>query len=63
VDFYSGQKYAMLELKVVFANLLRRVQFSISDPAKPLSDAPDLGFVLKPKHGIRLMLSKRLNKT
>ncbi|XP_046448962.1 cytochrome P450 4c3-like isoform X2 [Daphnia pulex] len=57
-----GQKYAMLELKVVFANLLRKVKFSVPDPTKPLSDAPDLGFVLKPKHGVRLNLSKRLNK-
>ncbi|KAI9563276.1 hypothetical protein GHT06_010734 [Daphnia sinensis] len=56
-----GQKYAMLELKVVFANLLRRVEFSVSDPA--ISDAPDLGFVLKPKHGVRLVISKRLNKS
>jgi cytochrome P450 family 4 len=52
----------MLELKVVFANLLRKVKFSVADPTKPLSDAPDLGFVLKPKHGVRLNLSKRLNK-
>ncbi len=59
--FLSGQKYAMLELKVVFANLLRKVKFSVPDPTKPLSDAPDLGFVLKPKHGLRLIVSKRLN--
>lgn len=52
----------MLELKVVFANLLRRVKFSVSDPRKPSSDAPDLGFVLKPKYGVRLIASKRLNK-
>ncbi|XP_057367005.1 cytochrome P450 4C1-like [Daphnia carinata] len=55
-----GQKYAMLELKVVLANLLRRIEFSVSDPA--ISDAPDLGFVLKPKHGVRLVISRRLNK-
>jgi hypothetical protein len=52
----------MLELKVVFANLLRKVKFSVPDPTKPLSDAPDLGFVLKPKCEVRLNLSKRLNK-
>ncbi|XP_045033223.1 cytochrome P450 4c3-like [Daphnia magna] len=52
-----GQKYAMLELKVVFANMLRRVEFSVSDQV--ISDAPDLGFVLKPKHGVRLAISKR----
>jgi cytochrome P450 family 4 len=52
----------MLELKVVFANLLRKVKFSVNDPTKPLSDAPDLGFVLKPKYEVRLNLSKRLNK-
>lgn len=50
----------MLELKVVFANMLRRVEFSVSDQV--ISDAPDLGFVLKPKHGVRLVISKRLNK-
>ncbi|KAI9563273.1 hypothetical protein GHT06_010731 [Daphnia sinensis] len=55
-----GQKYAMMELKVVFANLLRRVQFSVSDPA--MSDAAEIGMTLKPKYGVRLIVSKRLNK-
>ncbi|XP_057367000.1 cytochrome P450 4c3-like [Daphnia carinata] len=55
-----GQKYAMLELKVVFAILLRRVRFSVYDPA--MSDGSDGGIVLKPKHGVRLLICKRSNK-
>lgn len=51
----------MMELKVVFANLLRRLQFTASDPA--MSDASEVGLVLKPKHSVRLIISKRLNKS
>ncbi|KAI9563275.1 hypothetical protein GHT06_010733 [Daphnia sinensis] len=52
-----GQKYAMIELKIVFANILRRVRFTASDPN--MSDACRIGLVLKPKYAIRLTVSKR----
>jgi len=54
----AGQKYGMLEIKVVLANLMRRFQFSVSDPSAPLI-VPSSEVVLKPKHGIPLILSKR----
>ncbi|XP_046640760.1 cytochrome P450 4c3-like [Daphnia pulicaria] len=53
-----GQKYGMLEIKVVLANLMRRFRFSVSDPSAPLI-IPSSEVVLKPKHGIPLILSKR----
>lgn len=54
----AGQKYGMLEIKVVLANLMRRFRFSVSDPSAPLI-VPSSEVVLKPKHGIPLILSKR----
>ncbi|XP_046632812.1 cytochrome P450 4c3-like [Daphnia pulicaria] len=53
-----GQKFAMLELKVVSANLLRRFQFSVRDPAEPMIDCL-LQTTLKPKKNVNLVVSKR----
>ena len=48
----------MLELKIILANLLRRFQFSLSDPSGPML-APGFDMVLKPKENIFLILAKR----
>ncbi|KAI9563251.1 hypothetical protein GHT06_010709 [Daphnia sinensis] len=53
-----GQKYAMYELRVVTANLLRWFRFSVSDPTAPLQ-TPTLAMILKPKNGVRLIVSRR----
>ncbi len=50
----------MLEIKIVLANLLRRFRFSVSDPSKPMI-IPSSEVVLKPKHGVHLVLSKRFD--
>ncbi|XP_032792206.2 cytochrome P450 4c3 isoform X1 [Daphnia magna] len=54
-----GQKFAMLELKVVLAHLLRRFQFSIRDPTEP-KIIPLLDTTLKPKSPVNLIVTKRL---
>uniref|UniRef100_A0A0P5QZ04 Cytochrome p450 n=1 Tax=Daphnia magna TaxID=35525 RepID=A0A0P5QZ04_9CRUS len=55
-----GQKYAMYELRVVLANLLRWFRFSVSDPSAPL-ETPTMLIVLKFKNGARLIVSRRSN--
>lgn len=54
----TGQKYGLLEIKIVLANLLRRFRFSVADPSKPML-IPSSEVVLKPKHGVPLIVSKR----
>ena len=57
-----GQKYALLEIKIVMANLLRRFQFSVTaDDAKLPLVVPSIEVVLKPsnKDGVHLIVSKR----
>ncbi|XP_046636785.1 cytochrome P450 4c3-like [Daphnia pulicaria] len=55
-----GHRYAMLELKVSLANLLRRLRFSISDPSAPL-ETPSMQLTAKPKSGqCNLIVSKRV---
>jgi len=53
-----GQKYGLLETKVVLANLLRRFQFTHPNPDEPLL-VPYSQVVLKPKHDVSLIVSKR----
>ncbi|XP_046449670.1 cytochrome P450 4c3-like [Daphnia pulex] len=53
-----GQKYGLLEIKIVLANLLRRFRFSVADPSKPML-IPSSEVVLKPKQGVPLIVSKR----
>ncbi|KAI9552443.1 hypothetical protein GHT06_022809 [Daphnia sinensis] len=53
-----GQKFAMLELKVVLAHLLRQFQFSVSDPTEPMI-IPLLETTLKPKSPVNLIVTKR----
>ncbi|XP_046640779.1 cytochrome P450 4c3-like isoform X1 [Daphnia pulicaria] len=55
-----GSKYAMLEVKVSLANLLRRFRFSVSDPSAPL-ETPSMQLLSKPKSGqCNLIVSKRV---
>ncbi|EFX88344.1 hypothetical protein DAPPUDRAFT_311475 [Daphnia pulex] len=55
-----GYKYAMMELKVSLANLLRRLRFSVSDPSAPL-EIPSMQLTAKPKSGqCNLIVSKRV---
>ena len=49
----------MLEIKVVLANLLRRFQFSLADISGPML-IPSSEVVLKPKHGVSLIVSKKI---
>lgn len=53
-----GQKYGLLEIKVVLVNLLRRFRFSVKDASTPML-IPSSEVVLKPKNGVPLILSKR----
>nr|CAH0101008.1 unnamed protein product [Daphnia galeata] len=53
-----GQKFAMLELKVVLANLLRRFQFSLRDPTEPKIECL-MEITIKPKTNVNLIVSKR----
>ena len=55
----TGQRFAMMELKVVLANYLRRFRFSLSDPSKTVQTTYNI--VLKPKDGVHLIISKRQN--
>ncbi|XP_057367277.1 cytochrome P450 4c3-like [Daphnia carinata] len=54
-----GQKYGILEIKIVLANLMRRFRFSVADSSQPMI-IPSSEIVLKPKHGVPLIASKRL---
>ena len=53
----AGQRFAMMELKVVLANYLRHFRFSLSDPSKKVQ--PVYNLLLKPKNGVHLTITKR----
>ncbi len=53
----TGQKYGLLEIKIVLANLLRQFRFSVADPSKPML-IPSSEVVLKPKNGVPLIVTK-----
>lgn len=55
---FIGQKYAITNLKILLANLLRRFEFSLPDPTAPLIE-PVLGIVLKPLDGLPLVVKRR----
>jgi len=58
-NYVLGQKYAMMEMKTVLSNLLRRFHFSsLEVPTQPLM-IPSTVIVLKPKDGINLIIKKR----
>ena len=52
-----GQRFAMMELKVILANILRK--FDIRSPKTTEELAPDPTLVLKPSHDLPLKLSLR----
>ena len=53
-----GQKYALLELKVVLSTLVRRFAFAAAGSSKTKA-VPASEIVLKPVNGIRLHLRRR----
>ena len=53
----TGQRFAMIELKVVLSKYLRRLRFSLSDPSKTVQAV--FNTVLKPKDKVNLIISKR----
>ncbi|XP_046449158.1 cytochrome P450 4c3-like isoform X2 [Daphnia pulex] len=53
-----GQKYGILEIKIVLANLMRQFRFAVADMSQPML-TPSSEVVLKPKHGVPLIVSKR----
>ena len=53
-----GQKYGMLEVKVVLANLLRHFRFSVNE-STPELQTPSSEIVLKPPNGMNLVVSLR----
>jgi cytochrome P450 family 4 len=54
----AGQKYGILEIKIVLANLMRQFRFAVADASQPML-TPSSEVVLKPKHGVPLIVSKR----
>lgn len=58
LNFCIGLKFAMLEIKIVLADLLRRFQFSVRDPSVPIKAALEL--LLTSKDGVHLLVSKRI---
>jgi len=65
-SYFSGQRFAMLEEKVIMSGLLRRFRFTY-DAAKHGPAIPCADLVLKPKHGMPLIITplcwSSLNKT
>jgi len=57
ITIFTGQRFAMIEMKVLLSWLLRRFKFSVS----PLHTAPVPSFqvVLKPMQGIHLVVTPR----
>ena len=55
--FNAGQKFAMMELKVVLTWLLR--SFKISTSVKEEDFQPIIEVVLRPKNGVRVYLEER----
>ncbi|XP_046450536.1 cytochrome P450 4c3-like isoform X2 [Daphnia pulex] len=55
-----GQKFAMMEIKISLANILRRLRFSYSDTSAPLDFSPLQITFLKPKDNqCKLIVSKK----
>ena len=56
-----GQKYGILEVKVVLTALLRRFKFAIDEPGLELQ-VPSSEVVLKPERGMPLIVQRRTCK-
>jgi cytochrome P450 family 4 len=55
---FTGQKFAMLEMKEVLSTVLRHFELRAVYPERDEKPVPDL--ILRPKHGIHLKLLPRI---
>ena len=55
----KGQKYGVLEVRIVLSSLIRRFRFSIREEAKKLV-LPCNEIVLKPKSTMPLVVARRV---
>jgi hypothetical protein len=60
VLFLSGQRFALLELKIILSSLIRRFKFEFSSDAELL--IPSHQITLKSLTGINLIVSRRCNQ-
>ena len=57
IKIFEGQKYAMLELQVILANLLRRYHFCVNPSAPEVMPIQEV--TLNPTAPVNLVVSKR----
>ena len=57
--FLSGQRFAMLEIKIVLSTLIRRFKFEVSPDAAPL--IPSCQITLKSLTGTNLVVYQTIN--
>jgi cytochrome P450 len=55
--FLTGQRFAMLEEKVVLSSVLRRLRLETLDKREDITLLQEL--ILRPKNGIRIKISPR----
>lgn len=55
--FFSGQKFAMLEMKCILSKMLRKFELLPTQPAHKLQLAPEV--ILLSKNGVNIRLKRR----
>ena len=58
LGYYTGQKFAMMEEKIILASVLRRFHIKSLDKPGDISILTEL--ILRPRDGIRLHLTPKL---
>ena len=56
-NFFSGQRFAMMELKIVLAQILRKFQIKSLDAPENIKIMIDL--IMRPKDGLRIAFKRR----